>query len=77
MTLWLTLLLVWTTGIPAAVFAGATVTARLHERRLARVGRLFASRALALRPAQRCHRRVHGNGMAFAYSRRGFAARRR
>jgi hypothetical protein len=77
MTLWLTLLLVWTTGIPAAVFAGATVTARLHERRLAKFGGLFTSRAFALRPADPCHRRVHSHGMDFAHSRRGFATRRR
>jgi hypothetical protein len=74
MTLWLTLLLVWTTGIPVAVFAAATLTAHLHERRLSRLPGL---RGFALRPAQPCHRRVHTNGMAFAHSRRGFVARRR
>jgi len=75
MTLWLTLLLVWITGIPAAVFAAATLGAHLHERRLSRLPGLFVSGRL--RPARACHRRVHNHGTTFAHSRRGFATRRR
>jgi hypothetical protein len=77
MTLWLTLLLVWTTGIPAAVFATATLGAHLHERRLSKVAGLFGSRGLALRQAQPCHRRLHSYSTGFAHTRRGFAGRRR
>jgi hypothetical protein len=77
MTLWLTLLLVWTTGIPTAVFVAATLGAHLHERRLSKLGGLFASRRFALRPAQPCHRRGHSYGVGAAHARRGFATRRR
>jgi hypothetical protein len=57
MTLWLTLLLVWTTGIPAALFITASVAAALNERRAARLP------SLRLRtPSPRCGRRVHGCG---------------
>jgi hypothetical protein len=73
MTLWLTLLLVWTTGIPAAVLAGATLTAQLHERPHTRLPGL---RGLTPRPAHACHRRDHSYS-SLAHSRRGFAARRR
>jgi hypothetical protein len=36
MTLWLTLLLIWTTGIPLAVLSGAALATRFQERRVAR-----------------------------------------
>lgn len=75
MTLWLMLLLVWTAGIPVAVFAGATLCAQLHERRLSRLPGLFFSRGM--RSAHACHRRVHGYNTGFARTRRGFTARRR
>jgi hypothetical protein len=74
MTLWLTLLLVWTTGIPAAVFAAATLGAHLHERRLAKLPGL---RGFTPRPVNACDRRIHSYNSGFAHSRRGFAARRR
>jgi hypothetical protein len=77
MTLWLTLLLVWTTGIPAAVFAAATLGAHLHERRLTRVAGMFASRGLGAGATQLCHRRVHTYGMGIPDSRRRYASRRR
>jgi len=75
MTLWLTVLLVWTTGIPAAVFFTATLGAHIQERRLTRLGGLLASRGMAHAPAHACHRRVHRYGLA--QSSRRFAARRR
>jgi hypothetical protein len=36
MTLWLTLLLVWTVGIPVAVLLATATAAHTYERRLAR-----------------------------------------
>ena len=75
MTLWLTLLLVWTAGIPVAVFVGATLCAQLHERRLARLPGLFISRGM--RPVHACNRRVHRYSTGVAHTRRGFTARRR
>ena len=61
MTLWLTLLLVWTTGIPAALFISASLMAALHERRLNRLPRLAAAGQMRA-PAPDCGRRVHTSG---------------
>jgi hypothetical protein len=61
MTLWLTLLLVWTTGIPAALFISASVVATLHERRLNRLPGLALPRQIRP-PAAGCGRRVHASG---------------
>jgi hypothetical protein len=60
MTLWLTLLLVWTTGIPAALFASATLAARLGERRV-RVSELVMPRDPHT-PGAICGRRTHSSG---------------
>jgi hypothetical protein len=61
MTLWLTLLLVWTTGIPAALFVGATLAATLGERRASRIPPLMMPRGLrAATPG--CGRRTHAYG---------------
>jgi len=60
MTLWLTLLLVWTTGIPAALFAAATLAARLGERR-ARLSELVMPRGLRTASVV-CGRRMHSSG---------------
>jgi hypothetical protein len=61
MTLWLTLLLVWTTGIPAALFLTASLAATMHDRRAGRLPRLPIPRHV--HPAgQACGRRVHGYG---------------
>ncbi|HEY2603719.1 MAG TPA: hypothetical protein VGI67_19325 [Thermoleophilaceae bacterium] len=46
MTIWLTLLLVWTTGIPAALFMGAAVATGLLEWRIARLASLAAPKRL-------------------------------
>jgi hypothetical protein len=70
MTLWLTLLLVWTAGIPVAVFLTATVGARLGERRQARVGHLGPV------AGSLCSRRLHSYRMGFAAERRRYAGRR-
>ena len=62
MALWLMLLLVWTTVIPAALFISASVVATLHERRLTRLPRLAVPRQIrAPRPA--CGRRMHTSGL--------------
>ena len=63
MTLWLTLLLVWTTGIPAALFVTAGLVAALNQRRTPRFPSLGTLRGLH-GPATACGRRMH------AYSRR-------
>jgi hypothetical protein len=55
MTIWLTLLLVWTTGIPIALFVAASLTARLYERRLARRAAIADSWKAA--PPHRCEQR--------------------
>ena len=60
MTLWLTLLLVWTTGIPAVLFVTATLAARLGERR-ARLPELVMPRGLRAASAV-CGRRMHSAG---------------
>jgi hypothetical protein len=77
MTVWLTLLLVWTTGIPAAVFAAATLGARLHERRLTRIAGMFTPRGLAPGRGQLCHRRLHSYGVGISQPHRRVAGRRR
>lgn len=59
MTIWLTLLLVWTTGIPAALFVTATLAARLNERRTARLPAFVIPRNLR---TSGCGHRVHGYG---------------
>ena len=61
MTLWLTLLLVWTTGIPAALFISASLVATLHERRLNRLPGIPVPRQMHT-PARACGRRVHASG---------------
>jgi hypothetical protein len=61
MTLWLTLLLVWTTGIPAALFISASVVATLHERRLRRLPRLVVPQQMRAR-GRACGRRMHESG---------------
>jgi hypothetical protein len=58
MTLWLTLLLVWTTGIPAALFVTATLAATMGERRAARIPPLMIPRNLRA-AAPGCGRRTH------------------
>jgi hypothetical protein len=61
MTLWLTLVLVWTTGIPAALFVTATLAATLGERRATRLAPLLIPRSLrAATPG--CGRRMHAYG---------------
>jgi hypothetical protein len=57
MTLWLTLLLVWTAGIPAALFVAAAFAAALNGRRAAR----FPSLAIASPVRAACGRRAHGH----------------
>lgn len=61
MTLWLTLLLVWTTGIPAALFVAAGLAAALTQRRATRFPSLGISRGLH-GPATACGRRMHAYG---------------
>jgi hypothetical protein len=61
MTLWLTLLLVWTTGIPAALFVAATVAATLGERRATRLSPLMIPRSMRA-AARGCGRRTHAYG---------------
>ncbi len=61
MTIWLTLLLVWTTGIPIGLFVAAALLAYMHERRYQR----FAPVMVRGRPLRAvidaaCGRRVHG-----------------
>jgi hypothetical protein len=77
MTLWLTLLLIWTAGIPAALFVAA-VFAALNERRSARLpafatpvqssgaacGRRSHKSARLTRPASR-PARVHAGARRF------------
>jgi len=70
MTLWLTLLLVWTTGIPAAVFVTATLGARLGERRQTRMGHLGPI------AGGLCSGRMHSYRMGVAEARRRYAGRR-
>jgi hypothetical protein len=68
MTLWITVLLVWTTGIPAALFVTATLVATLGERR-ARLSPFVMQRGL--RPATAlCGRRTHYPGrLSLRYAR--------
>jgi hypothetical protein len=61
MTLWLTLLLVWTTGIPAALFVTAGLAAALNQRRAGRFPSLGTLRGLH-GPATACGRRMHADG---------------
>jgi hypothetical protein len=56
MTLWLTLLLVWTTGIPAALFLSATLVAVFNQRRTARLPSLAVTRGAATACGRRAHR---------------------
>ncbi|HET8673727.1 MAG TPA: hypothetical protein VFL87_08840 [Thermoleophilaceae bacterium] len=60
MTIWLTLLLVWTTGIPIGLFAAAALLARMQERRYQRFAPVMP-RARQLRVAidVACGRRMH------------------
>jgi hypothetical protein len=60
MTLWLTLLLVWTAGIPAALFLTACVAVRLKERRARRLPSFTIRESLRVASAAGCGRRVHG-----------------
>lgn len=62
MTLWLTLLLIWTAGIPAALFVAAALAAALNERRAARFPELAMPYLLRGRSA--CGRRVHSSAQA-------------
>jgi hypothetical protein len=61
MTIWLTLLLVWTTGIPAALFVTASLAAALSQRRATRFPSLGLTRGLH-DPATGCGRRMHAYG---------------
>jgi hypothetical protein len=62
MALWLTLLLIWTTGIPAVLFLVALLGTVISERRAARLPAL-AIRSPARRPALTpCSRRLHASG---------------
>ncbi|HEX6459524.1 MAG TPA: hypothetical protein VF032_11455 [Thermoleophilaceae bacterium] len=59
MTLWLTLLLVWTAGIPAALFLTAFVAVRLNQRRAHRLPSFAFPESLRASPAPSCGRRIH------------------
>ena len=61
MTLWLTLLLVWTTGIPAGLFITASLAALLHERRTSRLPSFTIPHGLR-GASPGCGRRLHGYG---------------
>lgn len=59
MTLWLTLLLVWAAGIPAALFLTAFVAVRLNQRRAQRLPSFTIQQSLRVASAASCGRRVH------------------
>lgn len=51
MIVWLTLLLVWTAGIPIGLFALAALLAHMQERRYQRFAPVTSSRGRSLREA--------------------------
>jgi hypothetical protein len=68
MTLWLTLLLVWTVGIPVGVMLAAAAAAHRSERRMARCVPV-ADRWHAALP-RRCERRWRPRSLSALHARR-------
>jgi hypothetical protein len=71
MIVWLTLLLVWTAGIPIGLFALAALLARMQERRYQRFAPAMSPRGRSLREAfdAACGRRVHSAPVMRAHAR--------
>ncbi len=63
MTLWLTLLLVWTAGIPAGLFISACLAVRLGQRRAERLPAFTTHDNLRAASPAGCGRRVHSYRM--------------
>ncbi|HKN94243.1 MAG TPA: hypothetical protein VJU60_07925 [Thermoleophilaceae bacterium] len=61
MTLWVTLLLVWTAGIPAVLFLTACLAARLGQRRAERLPAFPMREGLRVASPAGCGRRVRSH----------------
>jgi hypothetical protein len=62
MTLWLTLLLIWTTGIPLVVILGAALAAHVQDRRVTRLVR-YAESPGGRAVQQTCGRRARAHNV--------------
>ena len=61
MTLWLTLLLVWTAGIPAALFLSAYLAVRMGQRRAHRLPAFTIRESLRVESPAGCGGRIHNH----------------